>query len=130
MKEKVERLLRLLKEESVVEKIRNATDPVEVYEKYEGHFLIEILEIQENFKNDEECDFEIIPEDALSWCIIFMMTKLNEEDFKIDHKILADALNEVEGDLEEVAHRMAKFVLTDVWTYYDDATELISKFFC
>lgn len=59
-----------------------------------------------------------------------MMTKLNEGDFNIDHKILADALNAVEGDLKDVACKMAKFVLTDVWTYYDDDTELISKFFC
>ena len=129
MKDKIERLLRLLKEEQVVEKIKNAKDPVEVYKKYEEHFSIEILEVQVKLENNYECSYEITTEDALSWCIIFIMTKLNEGDFNIDHKILADALNGVEGDLKDVARKMAKFVLTDVWTYYD-ATELISKFFC
>lgn len=129
MKDKIERLRRLLKEEQVVEKIKNAKDPVEVYKKYEEHFSIEILDVQVKLENNYECSYEIITEDALSWCIIFIMTKLNEGDFNIDHKILADALNGVEGDLKDVARKMAKFVLTDVWTYYD-ATELISKFFC
>lgn len=65
MKEKVERLLRLLKEEQVIEKIKNAKDPVEVYKKYEEHFSIEILEVQVKLENNNECSHEVTSENAI-----------------------------------------------------------------
>lgn len=136
MQERVENLLRIIKEDEVVKNISASDNPILAYEtfakKYEEK-INELLELHEREDFGEKNFYhEITSDDAPSWCMIFIMTSLDEEDFGVDFQELNAALRYVKGDLAEIAWNMAQFVSSDCWSCYkshDRTIELINDFF-
>lgn len=133
MKERVYELVRLLRETKVAEKIATSDNPLEEYMIQKEEFSDRMYEFvgfvkSYEFDTDEYFAYEISPEEAPSWALLFIMTGLYEEDIALDYTVLDEALTFVEGELEEVAEKMKMFLYTSTWSLHEEE-ELINLLF-
>lgn len=90
-----------------------------------------MLHEREDF-GEKKFKYEITSDDATSWCMLFIMTSLDEEDLGVDYQELEAALRGVKGEQAEIAYNMTQFVSSECWSYYkshDRKIELIIEFF-
>ena len=138
MKDKLNELIRIIKEREVAENIIAAADTEAkflIYESEKKYILEElecftqaagdIISVGEAVINESE-EYCISAEDAVPFCLVCMMTGLDDCDILEDYHELVKALEEVEGPLAETAKDLADFLDTGSFSE-EDIEELLEK---
>lgn len=129
MEERLNELIKILKERDTVRKILQAKDVKAVYEEEKVAMKEQLecfskevysysMEIEYPIPNDSEV---ICPENIVEFCFILMMAGIDDMRLVDDYGVILSILNEVDGDLKEISRKFNEFL--DDWCFTEYTEE-------
>ena len=134
MEERLNELVKILKERDTVRKILQAKDVKSVYEE-EKATVTEKIEAFHQYMQSfiGEIGFPIpnnskviCPENVVEICFILLMSRIDDIDLVGDDEVIHSALNQVKGDLKEISKSFSVFLVNDFLSEYSEE-ELLKK---
>lgn len=135
MKERLNELVKTLKERNTIRKILQAKDVKAAYEE-EKEALKEQLESFEHevhaFTERDEYPISnvsevICTENVVEVCFILLMTGVNDDDLTEDWVDIETILNQVQGDLQEIAQKFSEFLYEESQLFSNWTEEKLLK---